>query len=38
VSVTSVTLQALFSLWLVRREFRLRMPAAAPAMAPAQGA
>jgi putative MATE family efflux protein len=26
VSVTSVTLQALFSLWLVRREFRLRMP------------
>jgi putative MATE family efflux protein len=38
VSVTSVTLQALFSLWLVRREFRLRMPAAAPAAAPAQGA
>jgi len=26
VSVTSVTLQALFSLWLVRREFRLRLP------------
>jgi putative MATE family efflux protein len=38
VSVTSVTLQALTSLWLVRREFRLRMPAAAPAAAPAQGA
>jgi putative MATE family efflux protein len=36
VSVTSVTLQALFSLWLVRREFRLRLPAAAAA--PAQGA
>jgi Na+-driven multidrug efflux pump len=31
VSVTSVTLQALFSLWLVRREFRLRLPAVAPA-------
>jgi putative MATE family efflux protein len=26
VSVTSVALQALFSLWLVRREFRLRLP------------
>ena len=26
VSVTSVTLQAVFSLWLVRREFRLRLP------------
>jgi putative MATE family efflux protein len=29
VSVASVTLQALFSLWLVRREFRKRLPAAA---------
>jgi Na+-driven multidrug efflux pump len=38
VSVTSVTLQALFSLWLVRREFRLRLSAAAQAVAPAQGA
>jgi putative MATE family efflux protein len=27
VSVASVALQALFSLWLVRREFRLRLPA-----------
>jgi putative MATE family efflux protein len=34
VSVASVALQAVFSLWLVRREFRLKMPmteAAAPA-------
>ena len=38
VSVASVTLQALFSLWLVRREFRLRMPAQAPAAAPAPSA
>jgi putative MATE family efflux protein len=29
VSVASVALQAVFSLWLVRREFRLRLPAAA---------
>jgi Na+-driven multidrug efflux pump len=29
VSVASVGLQAVFSLWLVRREFRLRLPAAA---------
>jgi putative MATE family efflux protein len=28
VSVASVALQAIFSLWLVRREFRLRLPAA----------
>jgi putative MATE family efflux protein len=34
VSVASVTLQALTSLWLVRREFRLRMPAQAPAPVP----
>jgi putative MATE family efflux protein len=33
-SVASVTLQALFSLWLVRREFRLRL-AAAPVSVPA---
>jgi hypothetical protein len=33
-SVASVTLQALFSLWLVRREFRLRL-AATPASVPA---
>jgi putative MATE family efflux protein len=38
VSVASVTLQALLSLWLVRREFRLRMPTQAPAAAPAQRA
>ncbi|MEP6547390.1 MAG: MATE family efflux transporter [Gammaproteobacteria bacterium] len=36
VSVASVTLQALFSLWLVRREFRRRVPiAAAVSAAPA---
>jgi putative MATE family efflux protein len=29
VSVASVTLQAILSLWLVRREFRLRLPASA---------
>jgi Na+-driven multidrug efflux pump len=29
VSVASVALQAIFSLWLVRREFRLRLPVAA---------
>ncbi|MDP9008535.1 MAG: MATE family efflux transporter [Pseudomonadota bacterium] len=29
VSVASVALQAIFSLWLVRREFRLRLPGAA---------
>jgi hypothetical protein len=29
VSVASVALQAVFSLWLVRREFRLRLPGAA---------
>jgi putative MATE family efflux protein len=29
VSVASVALQAVFSLWLVRREFRLRLPVAA---------
>jgi len=37
VSVASVTLQALFSLWLVRREFHKRVPIAAassPATAP----
>jgi hypothetical protein len=34
-SVASVALQAIFSLWLVRREFRLRLPAAAVS-APAQ--
>ena len=28
VSVASVTLQAIFSLWLVRREFRRRLPRA----------
>jgi Na+-driven multidrug efflux pump len=33
VSVGSVTLQALFSLWLVRREFRRRVPLAAPSPA-----
>ena len=33
-SVASVALQAIFSLWLVRREFRLRVPGAA-ASAPA---
>jgi hypothetical protein len=38
VSVASVTLQALLSLWLVRREFRLRMPTQAPAAAPTQRA
>jgi MATE family, multidrug efflux pump len=32
VSVASVALQAVFSLWLVRREFRLRLPAAAAAV------
>jgi MATE family, multidrug efflux pump len=35
VSVASVALQAIFSLWLVRREFRLRLPTAAVS-APAQ--
>jgi hypothetical protein len=30
VSVASVTLQALFSLWLVRREFQKRLPIASP--------
>ncbi len=35
VSVASVTLQALFSLWLVRREFRRRLPAATAASAAA---
>ena len=37
VSVASVTLQALFSLWLVRREFHKRVPitaASSPATAP----
>ncbi len=33
VSMASVTLQALFSLWLVRREFRKRVPVAAAAPA-----
>ncbi len=33
VSVASVTLQALFSLWLVRREFRLRLSAAPKSVA-----
>jgi putative MATE family efflux protein len=33
VSVASVALQAVFSLWLVRREFRLRLPAAAESVA-----
>jgi Na+-driven multidrug efflux pump len=33
VSVASVALQAMFSLWLVRREFRLRLPAAATPVA-----
>ena len=33
VSIASVTLQAIFSLWLVRREFRLRLPSAATALA-----
>jgi Na+-driven multidrug efflux pump len=33
VSIGSVTLQACFSLWLVRREFRLRLPLAAEALA-----
>jgi putative MATE family efflux protein len=31
-SVVSVALQAIFSLWLVRREFRLRLPLAAAAV------
>jgi hypothetical protein len=34
ISVASVTLQAVFSLWLVRRELRLRLRVA-PASAPA---
>ena len=33
-SVASVALQAVFSLWLVRREFRLRLPGAAAASVP----
>src|SRR5208282_6773849 len=33
VSIASVTLQAIFSFWLVRREFRLRLPLAAAAVA-----
>jgi putative MATE family efflux protein len=33
VSIGSVTLQAIFSFWLVRREFRLRLPLAAETVA-----
>jgi putative MATE family efflux protein len=33
VSIGSVTLQAVFSLWLVRREFKLRVPLAAATLA-----
>jgi putative MATE family efflux protein len=33
VSIGSVTLQAIFSFWLVRREFRLRLPRAAETVA-----